>query len=57
MAVRESRSGVWLEAPVDFLLLATFEAVPGRTGGWRSAGHGPVLVDLPLELLVVEQVL
>ena len=48
---------MWLEAPVEFLLLATFEAVLGRTGGWRSAGHGPVLVDLPLELQVVEQVL
>ena len=48
---------MWLEAPVEFLLLATFEAVLGRTGGWRSAGHGPVLVDLSLELQVVEQVL
>lgn len=46
-----------LEAQVEVLLSATLGAVLRRAGGWRSAGHHPVLADLPPELLLVEQIL
>ena len=55
--MKGSRSDMLLETQVEVLLSATLGAVLRRAGGWRSAGHCPVLADLPPELLVMEQVL
>lgn len=38
---------MFLGAQVEVLLSATLGTVLRRAGEWRSAGHSPVLSDLP----------